>query len=163
MLRRILRRAVRYATEKLNAKPGFFGSLVNEVVNLLGKYLPIINKRSFYIFYHLHLFWSQSFVVIGDVFPEIKKDPQNIIEIINEEEVQFLKTLSRGRNLLNRTIAKLESTNVVPGDVAWRLYDTYGFPIDLTQLMTEEKGLKIDMAGYEESKKQAQVLYFIYN
>lgn len=78
---------------------------------------------------------------------------------MNEEEVQFLKTLSRGRNLLNRTIAKLESSDTVPGDVAWRLYDTYGFPIDLTQLMIEEKGLKIDMAGYEESKKQAQVLY----
>lgn len=94
------------------------------------------------------------------MFPEVKKDPQSIIEVINEEEVQFLKTLTRGRNLLNRTIAKLESTNTVPGDVAWRLYDTYGFPIDLTQLMTEEKGLKIDMAGYEESKKQAQVSHF---
>ncbi|KYN00264.1 Alanyl-tRNA synthetase, cytoplasmic [Cyphomyrmex costatus] len=129
VLRRILRRAVRYAIEKLNAKPGFFGTLVNVVVDLL-----------------------------GDVFPEVKKDPQSIIETINEEESQFLKTLSRGRNLLNRTIAKLESADTVPGDVAWRLYDTYGFPIDLTQLMTEEKGLKIDMAGYEESKKQAQLI-----
>ncbi|EGI61219.1 PREDICTED: alanine--tRNA ligase, cytoplasmic isoform X1 [Acromyrmex echinatior] len=129
VLRRILRRAVRYATEKLNAKQGFFGSLVNVVVDLL-----------------------------GDVFPEVRKDPQSIIEIINEEESQFLKTLSRGRNLLNRTIAKLESADTVPGDVAWRLYDTYGFPIDLTQLMTEEKGLKIDIAGYEESKKQAQLI-----
>lgn len=129
VLRRILRRAVRYATEKLNAKPGFFGSLVNVVVDLL-----------------------------GEVFPEVTKDPQSIIDIVNEEEVQFLKTLSRGRNLLNRTIAKLESSDTVPGDVAWRLYDTYGFPIDLTQLMTEEKGLKIDMTGYEESKKQAQLI-----
>ncbi|XP_046469188.1 alanine--tRNA ligase, cytoplasmic [Neodiprion pinetum] len=129
VLRRILRRAVRYATEKLNAKPGFFGSLVNTVVDLL-----------------------------GDVFPEVRKDPQSIIDVINEEEQQFLKTLSRGRNLLNRTMAKLEATNVVPGDVAWRLYDTYGFPVDLTQLMTEEKGLTIDMKGYEEAKKQAQLL-----
>lgn len=80
---------------------------------------------------------------------------------MNEEETQFLKTLSRGRNLLNRTIAKLESSDTVPGDVAWRLYDTYGFPIDLTQLMIEEKGLKIDMPGYEESKKQAQVSYIL--
>lgn len=85
------------------------------------------------------------------------KDPQSIIDIVNEEETQFLKTLSRGRNLLNRTIGKLESSDIVPGDVAWRLYDTYGFPVDLTQLMTEEKGLKVDMVGYEESKKQAQV------
>lgn len=82
---------------------------------------------------------------------------------MNEEEAQFLKTLSRGRNLLNRTIAKLESTDIVPGDVAWRLYDTYGFPIDLTQLMTEERGLKIDMIGYEESKKQAQVFVSLCN
>lgn len=89
------------------------------------------------------------------------KDPQYIIDIINEEETQFLKTLSRGRNLLNRTVAKLESSSIVPGDVAWRLYDTYGFPVDLTQLMTEEKGLKVDMSGYEEAKKQAQVMYSI--
>ncbi|XP_043251485.1 alanine--tRNA ligase, cytoplasmic isoform X1 [Colletes gigas] len=129
VLRRILRRAVRYATEKLNAKPGVFGTLVNVVVELL-----------------------------GDVFPEVTKDPQYITDIINEEEIQFLKTLSRGRNLLNRTITKLESSSIVPGDVAWRLYDTYGFPVDLTQLMTEEKGLKVDMAGYEEARKKAQII-----
>lgn len=87
----------------------------------------------------------------------MKRDPQSIIDIVNEEETQFLKTLTRGRNLLNRTIAKLESTKIVPGDVAWRLYDTYGFPVDLTQLMAEEKGLSIDMPSYEEAKKQAIV------
>ncbi|XP_033225687.1 alanine--tRNA ligase, cytoplasmic [Belonocnema kinseyi] len=128
VLRRILRRGVRYATEKLNAKPGFFASLVNVVVSIL-----------------------------GDVFPEVKKDPDSIISIINEEETQFLKTLTRGRNLLNRTIGKLESCKVVPGEVAWRLYDTYGFPVDLTQLMAEEKGLEVDMQGYEEAKKLAQI------
>lgn len=120
---------MRYATEKLNAKPGFFGSLVNVVVDLL-----------------------------GDVFPELTKDHQSIIDVINEEEAQFLKTLSRGRNLLDRTIAKLDNATILPGEVAWRLYDTYGFPVDLTQLMTEEKGLSVDMAGYEESKKLAQVI-----
>lgn len=61
--------------------------------------------------------------------------------------------------MLNRTVAKLKPGQVIPGDVAWRLYDTYGFPVDLTQLMTEEKGLKIDLDGYEEAKKQAQVLF----
>lgn len=126
VLRRILRRAVRYACEKLSAKPGFFASLVNTVVELL-----------------------------GDVFPEIKKDPESIIQVINEEEIQFLKTLSRGRNLLNRTIEKLSDCKVVPGDIAWRLYDTYGFPIDLTQLMCEEKGLTIDMESYEKAKKES--------
>lgn len=126
VLRRILRRAVRYASEKLNAKPGFFASLVHTVEEIL-----------------------------GDVFPEIKKDPDTIIQIINEEEIQFLKTLSRGRNLLNRTIEKLGNSKVVPGDVAWRLYDTYGFPIDLTLLMCEEKGLTIDMEAYEKAKKES--------
>lgn len=128
VLRRILRRAVRYASEKLNAKPGFFASLVYTVVELL-----------------------------GDVFPEIKKDPESIIHIINEEEVQFLKTLTRGRNLLNRTIEKLNNSGIIPGDVAWRLYDTYGFPIDLTQLMCEEKHLSIDMEAYEKAKKESQI------
>lgn len=129
VLRRILRRAVRYATEKLNAKPGFFATLVNTVVSLL-----------------------------GETFPELKKDPQHIIDIINEEEEQFLKTLTRGRNLLNRTIARLGDTNVLPGDVAWRLYDTYGFPIDLTQLMAEEKNLTVDMVAYEESKNKSYIM-----
>ncbi|KAF7264334.1 hypothetical protein GWI33_000302 [Rhynchophorus ferrugineus] len=128
VLRRILRRAVRYATEKLNAKSGFFATLVNTVVEIL-----------------------------GDTFPEVKKDPQSIIDTINEEEAQFLKTLSRGRNLLNRTITKLGSSKELPGDVAWRLYDTYGFPVDLTSLMAEEKGLKVNMDAYEDSKKQAQI------
>ncbi|KAJ8726295.1 hypothetical protein PYW07_000993 [Mythimna separata] len=128
VLRRILRRAVRYASEKLNAKPGFFGSLVHTVVELL-----------------------------GDVFPEITKDPLSLIQLINEEEVQFLKTLSRGRNLLNRTIEKLDG-KIIPGDVAWRLYDTYGFPVDLTQLMCEENGLTIDMDAYEIAKKESQLI-----
>ncbi|XP_075211753.1 alanine--tRNA ligase, cytoplasmic isoform X1 [Lycorma delicatula] len=129
VLRRILRRGVRYATEKLNAKPGFFGSLVNTVVELL-----------------------------GHVFPEVRKDPQGIIETINEEEIQFLKTLSRGHCLLNLAIKSLGNSRVIPGDVAWKLYDTYGFPVDLTQLMTEEKGYTIDMNAYEEAKKQAQLI-----
>lgn len=79
------------------------------------------------------------------------------MEIINDEEEQFLKTLSRGRNLLNRTISKLGNSKTLPGDIAWRLYDTYGFPVDLTQLMAEEKRLTVDMDAYEEAKKQAQV------
>lgn len=130
-MRRILRRAVRYGTETLHAKPGFFATLVDTVVDLL-----------------------------GETFPEVRKDPETVKEIINEEETQFLKTLSRGRSLLNRSVSRLGSdAKVLPGDVAWRLYDTYGFPIDLTQLMAEEKGLTVDMAAYEEAKKQAQVWF----
>lgn len=129
VLRRILRRAVRYATEKLNAKPGMFATLVDTVIELL-----------------------------GDAFPEVKKDPEMVKEIINEEEAQFLKTLNRGRNLLQRTINKLGDSTVLPGDVAWRLYDTYGFPVDLTQLMTEEKGLSIDNDGFEKAKQHSLLM-----
>lgn len=128
VLRRILRRAVRYASEKLNAKPGFFSSLVHTVVT-----------------------------VLGDVFPEVRKDPDSIVDIINEEETQFLKTLSRGRKLLDRTIAKLAGSSQLPGDIAWRLYDTYGFPVDLTQLMSEERGLSVHMVSYEECRTRAQL------
>ena len=128
VLRRILRRAVRYASEKLGAKPGFFAGLVKTVVELL-----------------------------GDTFPEVTKDPQSVMDTINEEETQFLKTLSRGRKLLDRTISKLGGVKVLPGDIAWRLYDTYGFPVDLTQLMAEERGLGVDMEEYERCKAAAQL------
>jgi len=126
VVRRILRRGVRFCTEKLNAKPGMFASLVMTVVESL-----------------------------GEAFPELKKDPQMVIDIINEEEKQFLKTLSRGKRLFERTVRNLDSS-VIPGDVAWRLYDTYGFPIDLTQLMAEERKLTINMQAYEEAKRRAQ-------
>ena len=60
--------------------------------------------------------------------------------------------------MLDRTIAKLPSgTRVLPGDLAWRLYDTYGFPFDLTQLMSEERGLSVDEVGYEASKAAAKL------
>ena len=78
------------------------------------------------------------------------------MDTINEEETQFLKTLARGRKLFDRTASKLTGKHI-PGDVAWRLYDTYGFPVDLTQLMAEERGLTVDMEMYEESKTKAQV------
>ncbi|XP_065200252.1 alanine--tRNA ligase, cytoplasmic [Planococcus citri] len=128
VLRRILRRAVRFSTEKLNAEPGFFAALVDTVVDIL-----------------------------GDVFPEIRKDPQTIKDVINEEEAQFLKTLKTGQYLLKRTMEKMDPAvnSIFPGDIAWKLYDTYGFPIDLTQLMVEEKGFSIDMAAYEKARKIA--------
>lgn len=86
------------------------------------------------------------------------KDPHTIKDIINEEETQFLKTLNHGRKMLERTVAKLPNdAAVLPGEVAWRLYDTYGFPVDLTQLMCEEKKVTVDMNAYEEAKKKAQV------
>ncbi|XP_071479639.1 alanine--tRNA ligase, cytoplasmic-like [Diadema antillarum] len=130
VLRRILRRAVRFSTEKLNAKQGMFASLVSVVQD-----------------------------VLGEAFPEINKDPQMVMDVINEEEAQFLKTLNRGRRVLEKTINKLgPDSKVLPGQAAWLLYDTYGFPVDLTSLMVEEKKMSIDLEGYEESKKKAQLL-----
>ncbi|KAL2762157.1 alanine--tRNA ligase, cytoplasmic [Daubentonia madagascariensis] len=128
VLRRILRRAVRYSHEKLNASRGFFATLVDVVVQSL-----------------------------GDAFPELKKDPDLVKDIINEEEVQFLKTLSRGRRILDRKIQSLGDSKTIPGDTAWLLYDTYGFPVDLTGLIAEEKGLVVDMDGFEEERKLAQL------
>lgn len=126
VLRRILRRAVRYI-DKLGGKPGHFAACVTVVAQLL-----------------------------GDIFPELNKDPGLVIDIINDEETQFLKTLSRGKRLLAKTIDKLE-TKTLPGDIAWKLYDTYGFPFDLTQLMAEEHGLVIDLDGFEKAKAAAQL------
>uniref|UniRef100_A0A1B0G7C4 Alanyl-transfer RNA synthetases family profile domain-containing protein n=1 Tax=Glossina morsitans morsitans TaxID=37546 RepID=A0A1B0G7C4_GLOMM len=82
----------------------------------------------------------------------------NASDLINEEEVQFLRTLNRGRNLLNRTIEKLGSGKVLPVEVLWRLYDTYGFPVDLTQLMAEKRGLAIDMEAYDTVKQNSYIL-----
>ena len=128
VLRRILRRGIRFAIKKLNAKPNFFAELVDVVVELL-----------------------------GDAFPELKKDPQFVKDVINEEENQFVKTLTRGQKLLEKTISKLDSNvKVFPGEIAWRLYDTYGFPFDLTQLICEESGLSIDKVKYEEAKQTSQ-------
>jgi alanyl-tRNA synthetase len=128
VLRRILRRGIRFAIKKLNAKPNFFAELVDVVVE-----------------------------VLGDAFPELKKDPQYVKDVINEEENQFVKTLTRGQKLLEKTISKLDSNvRVFPGEIAWRLYDTYGFPFDLTQLICEESGLSIDKVKYEEAKQTSQ-------
>lgn len=128
VLRRILRRAVRYSHEKLGAQRGFFASLVDVVVESL-----------------------------GEAFPELKKDPDMVKDIINEEEAQFLKTLSRGRRILDRKIMSLGDCKTIPGDTAWLLYDTYGFPLDLTSLIAEEKGMGVDLAAFEEEKKAAQL------
>uniref|UniRef100_A0A673NBG7 Alanine--tRNA ligase n=1 Tax=Sinocyclocheilus rhinocerous TaxID=307959 RepID=A0A673NBG7_9TELE len=127
VLRRILRRAVRYSHEKLGARKGFFASLVDVVVESL-----------------------------GDAFPELRKDPDMVKDIINEEEAQFLKTLSRGRRILDRKVQSLGDSKTIPGDTAWLLYDTYGFPLDLTALIAEERGMGVDMQAFEDEKKTAQ-------
>ncbi len=128
VLRRILRRAVRYGRQMLGARPGFFSELVPVVVDRFGK-----------------------------AFPELARNPQKVAGIIREEEESFGRTLDRGIKLFAE-VAAGAPTGVISGADAFKLYDTYGFPPDLTALMAEERGLKVDMAGYEVERKKAEDL-----
>ncbi len=120
VIRRILRRAVRYGFTFLDKKEPFIYRLVDVLSNKM-----------------------------GEAFPELKAQKQLIENVIKEEETSFLRTLDQGLLLLDRII---ESTSgkEVSGDKAFELYDTYGFPIDLTSLILSEKGLTLDEKGFEE-------------
>lgn len=127
VIRRILRRAVRYGFTFLDKKEPFIYRLVST-----------LSKK------------------MGDAFPEIKSQKQLIENVIKEEETSFLRTLDQGLVLLDRIIETTKGTEV-SGDKAFELYDTYGFPIDLTALILSEKGLKLDEKGFnEELQKQKQ-------
>jgi alanyl-tRNA synthetase len=126
VLRRILRRAVRYGSEKLNMPEGFFAQLVDSLV-----------------------------ACMGGAFPELAKDPERVKAILREEEEIFSRTLKKGILELDKRCKKLGGATVLPGDDAFRMYDTYGFPLDLTVLMCEEKGLSVDTAGYESEMAKA--------
>ncbi|MEM9374269.1 MAG: alanine--tRNA ligase, partial [Planctomycetota bacterium] len=119
VLRRILRRAVRYGRQKLNAPEGFLAGLVPTVVASL-----------------------------GDAFPELKKDPEKIRGIIAEEEESFGRTLDRGIKMFEDIASDSKS---ISGEDAFKLYDTFGFPVDLTMIMAEERGLTVDVAGFERA------------
>ncbi|RWU11715.1 alanine--tRNA ligase [Pseudidiomarina gelatinasegens] len=87
---------------------------------------------------------------MGDAYPELK-DKQKVIEqALQREEEQFGKTLERGLNILNEALTELDGT-VLPGELVFKLYDTFGFPMDLTADMAREKGLTIDEAGFNEA------------
>lgn len=130
VLRRILRRAVRYSHETLKAPAGFFASLVDIVVERF-----------------------------GDAFPELRQSPSTVKEILLEEEVQFRKTLERGIVQFGRfSKTAVASNGVLSGADAWRLYDTYGFPVDLTRLMAEEAGLRLDEDGFIRAQTEAKEL-----
>ncbi len=126
VIRRILRRAVRYAFTFLDLKEPFLFKLV-----------PILAEQ------------------FKDVFPEIKSQQDFIIRVIQEEENAFLRTLETGI----RKFEEYKGKNI-EGKFAFELYDTFGFPIDLTQLMAREKGMDVDMEGFnsslEEQKKRSR-------
>jgi alanyl-tRNA synthetase len=129
VLRRILRRAVRFGRQQLELKDPFLFTLVQVVVDAM-----------------------------GDAFPELKKDPQRVAEIIMEEEVGFGRTLDRGIALFEEA-AKSAIGNrqlAISASDAFKLHDTYGFPIDLTRIMAEERGMTVDIAGYEKLMEEAR-------
>ena len=186
VLRRILRRAVRYGRQKLNAQEGFFAALLPTVIESL-----------------------------GEAFPELKENPDRVQAIIADEEESFGKTLDRGIEMLHQLVADLvgphipigapdfktyshsegrktnqpaidnsifdviyernenspmrrsvspervrESANgkhlLVTGEDAFKLYDTFGFPIDLTEIMANDYGVNVDIAGYEKAMEEAK-------
>jgi len=93
---------------------------------------------------------------MGDAFPELKQQQSNIERVLKAEEEQFSKTLEHGLKILEQDLAELKGT-VVPGDVVFKLYDTYGFPMDLTADIARERELTIDEAGFEREMEAQRV------
>lgn len=121
VIRRILRRAVRYGYTFLDLKTPFLFQLV-----------PVLAEK------------------FGEFYPEINLQQEFIGKVIQEEELAFLRTLDKGLKNLESIQKSLErkNENTIPGDVAFELYDTYGFPLDLTSLIARENGLSVDEKGF---------------
>ena len=130
VIRRILRRAVRYAYTFLGQKDGFIYQLVPTLVHEM-----------------------------GDAFPELKAQQTLITKVIKEEEESFLRTLDKGIAMLNDAMEKLkaEGKNQLDGVQAFRLFDTYGFPLDLTELICRENNFTVDEEQFNvEMQKQKE-------
>jgi len=91
---------------------------------------------------------------MGDAFPELTKEPSRVIAVLKQEELRFDRTLDRGINKFQNALAKLTQSNVFPGKTAFKLYSTFGFPLDLIQIMAEEKNLKVDLIEYDKAKEE---------
>ncbi len=122
VVRRILRRAIRYGWDKLSMKQPFMHKLVAGLVD-----------------------------TYRDVFPELIQQQQYVVNVIRAEEEAFLRTLGQGIQLFELMI---DGKTALDGADAFKLHDTYGFPIDLTSLMAREKGLTVDLAGFETLMKE---------
>jgi alanyl-tRNA synthetase len=125
VIRRILRRAVRYGYTFLGFREPFIHELVPVMVENMGNY-----------------------------FPELPAQQDLIMRVIAEEESTFLKTLAVGITKFENYIQGNPDRKIIDGNFAFELFDTYGFPIDLTQLMAREKGFDVDMKGFEAGMKQ---------
>ncbi|MGM9748723.1 MAG: alanine--tRNA ligase [Candidatus Cryptobacteroides sp.] len=128
VIRRILRRAVRYGYTFLGFNEPFLCSLVGQLVDDMGEFYPEISSQ------------------------------QNLIErVIREEEMAFLRTLDRGIRLMDNIMEKSAESKVISGTDAFTLYDTFGFPIDLSELIASENGYTIDLEGFNtELQKQKE-------
>ncbi len=129
VLRRIIRRALRYA-RKLGMKKPFFYQVCQRVVE-----------------------------DYGDVYPELKKSANFILQVVKGEEERFGETLEKGLKLFEEEVRNLKAAGkkTIPGDFAFKLYDTYGFPLDLTQLIAREQGFEVDLEGFNrEMEKQKE-------
>ncbi|MFV8344910.1 alanine--tRNA ligase [Flavobacterium sp. ZB4P13] len=124
VIRRILRRAIRYGFTFLNTKEPFINQLVAVLANQMGEF-----------------------------FPEIKSQQQLVTNVIREEEASFLRTLDQGLQLLENVVAETKGSTV-SGTKAFELYDTFGFPIDLTALILREKGFELDEAGFNAAMQE---------
>jgi alanyl-tRNA synthetase len=123
VIRRILRRAIRYGFTFLNTKEPFINKLVEVLADKMGEF-----------------------------FPEIKSQQQLVTNVIREEEASFLRTLDQGLQLLDNVFAKTKG-NEVSGEKAFELYDTFGFPKDLTALILKEKGMSFNESEFDASMK----------
>ena len=90
---------------------------------------------------------------MGDAYPELVESREHVERVLKKEELRFAETLSQGLGLLEASIADLDGTTI-PGDVAFRLYDTYGFPVDLTADIARERGLSVDEDGFQAAMEQ---------
>lgn len=87
---------------------------------------------------------------MGDAYPELAREQSRVVEIIRNEENAFADMLQNGMKLLENELPKLNN-NVLPGDVAFKLFDTYGFPLDLTQMILRDRKIDVDVAGFERA------------
>lgn len=125
VIRRILRRAVRYYYSYLNYRQPLLHQLVMDIA-LQFKY----------------------------VFPELYQQAEFVIKVVREEEDAFLRTLEKGLKRIDDIIGSADAGKVIPGRDAFELYDTYGFPFDLTRLIAEENKLTVDQAGFEREMQE---------
>ncbi|MBP1617785.1 MAG: alanine--tRNA ligase [Bacteroidetes bacterium] len=130
VIRRILRRAVRYGYTFLGQKEAFMYRLIPTLIE-----------------------------VMGDAYPELEAQKTLIGKVMKEEEDSFLRTLETGIRLLDKQVEEIKAENksILQGDVAFQLYDTYGFPLDLTELILREYDLTVDVATFDaEMQKQKE-------